>query len=102
MFCSVVGRQRFIRDKMNAALSMGGSVKDTVTETLHFYKPAANNHMTDKLAPPKINQVVSPGLNLKKRKQESSSCDAAHQSPPTKCLSSSSFTAEDLDLLNSY
>ncbi|XP_013862928.1 leucine-rich repeat-containing protein 42 isoform X2 [Austrofundulus limnaeus] len=97
------GRQKFVRDVMNAAPPMGGSVKDSVIEKLHFYKPAANNHRKDKLVPPLINhQVASPGLNLKKRKQESSSCDAALQSPPTKCLSSSAFTAEDLDLLNSY
>ncbi|XP_037828937.1 leucine-rich repeat-containing protein 42 isoform X2 [Kryptolebias marmoratus] len=97
------GRQKFVRDVLNAAPLITGSVKDSSTEKLHFYKPAANKHAKEKPVPPASSRrVLPPCSDIKKRKQESSSCDASRQSPPTKRSSSSAFTAEDVDLLNSY
>lgn len=104
-FPSVVGRQKFVRNVLDAAPLNSGSVNDSRIEKLHFYKPAANNHM--KVEPEPVpralnHQATSPCFTLKKQKQESNSCDASRQSPPTKRLCSSAFTAEEMDLLNSY
>ncbi|XP_037537776.1 leucine-rich repeat-containing protein 42 [Nematolebias whitei] len=99
------GRQKFVRNVLNAAPLKSGSVDASSIEKLHFYKPAANNHMKGEPEPvPRAlnHQVTSPCFNPKKRKQESNSCDASRQSSPTKRLCSSAFTAEEMDLLNSY
>ncbi|XP_015232068.1 PREDICTED: leucine-rich repeat-containing protein 42 isoform X1 [Cyprinodon variegatus] len=100
------GRQKFVREVLNAAPLTGENGKRTNMEKLHFYKPTANNHLIEKMDPSttKCLQVRNPTCYIKKRKPESSKCDDSHQSPPTKIHRSSSlvFTAEDADLLNSY
>ncbi|KAM9719749.1 leucine-rich repeat-containing protein 42 isoform 2-T2 [Menidia menidia] len=94
------GRQKFVRDVLNATPLSG---EESCTEQLHFYRPTSNNHLTEiQVSPTTNHQVKSPSCNLKKRKQEPGTCSASHNSPPTKRSPSSSLTAEDMDLLNSY
>ncbi|XP_014853178.1 PREDICTED: leucine-rich repeat-containing protein 42 isoform X3 [Poecilia mexicana] len=100
------GRQKFVREVLNAAPLVSEDGKQTNMEKLHFYKPTGNNHLCGKMDPSttKCLQARNPTCNVAKTKQESSKCDASHQSPPTKTKRSSSLvlTAEDTELLNSY
>ncbi|KAM4728091.1 leucine-rich repeat-containing protein 42 isoform 2-T2 [Anableps anableps] len=100
------GRQKFVREVLNAAPLISENGKEANLEKLHFYKPTANNSISGKMDPSttKCLQIRNPSCNIRKRKQESNKCDTSRQSPPTKTKRSSSlvFTAEDTDLLNSY
>ncbi|XP_008432610.1 leucine-rich repeat-containing protein 42 isoform X1 [Poecilia reticulata] len=100
------GRQKFVREVLNAAPLISEDGKQTNMEKLHFYKPTGNNHLCGKMDPSttKCLQARNPTCNVAKTKRESSKCDASHQSPPTKTKRSSSLvlTAEDTELLNSY
>lgn len=100
------GRQKFVREVLNAAPLMSENRKEASIEKLHFYKPTVDNHLRGKMDPSKgkCHQVCNPSCNIRKRKLESSKCDVSHQSLPTKTIRSSSlvFSAEDIDLLNSY
>ncbi|KAM9349356.1 leucine-rich repeat-containing protein 42 [Symphorus nematophorus] len=97
------GRQKFVRDVLNAAPLVCESEEDTKRERLHFYRPAGNSHMPEKQTSSTGNQQAKPSWhNIKKRQRQSERCDSSSQSPPTKRLSSSALTAEDIDLLNSY
>ncbi|XP_078120378.1 leucine-rich repeat-containing protein 42 isoform X2 [Sander vitreus] len=97
------GRQKFVREVLNAAPLVCESEEETKRERLHFFRPAANNHIPEKQTPSTTNNQAKPAWhNIKKRQRKSERCDSSHQSPPTKRLSSSTLTAEDMDLLNSY
>ncbi|KAM4552895.1 leucine-rich repeat-containing protein 42 isoform 4-T4 [Odontesthes bonariensis] len=97
------GRQKFVRDVLNAAPLNGENVEVSSREKLHFYRPATNSHVTERQISSATNhQVKSPCNNVKKRKQEPGTCSASQKSPPIKRSPSSSLTAEDIDLLNSY
>uniref|UniRef100_UPI0037E943C2 leucine-rich repeat-containing protein 42 n=1 Tax=Semicossyphus pulcher TaxID=241346 RepID=UPI0037E943C2 len=97
------GRQKFVREVLNAAPVVCESKEDAKSDRLHFYKPAANSHIPEKLTPSSANPQAKPSWhNIKKRQRQSERCDSSPQSPPTKRLSSSALTAEDIDLLNSY
>ncbi|XP_034559040.1 leucine-rich repeat-containing protein 42 isoform X2 [Notolabrus celidotus] len=97
------GRQKFVRDVLNAAPLLCQSAEDTKSETLRFYRPAANSHIPEKQTPAATYHPAKHScLNIKKRQRQSERCDSSHQSPPTKRPSSSALTAEDMDLLNSY
>uniref|UniRef100_A0A8C9YZ47 Leucine-rich repeat-containing protein 42 n=1 Tax=Sander lucioperca TaxID=283035 RepID=A0A8C9YZ47_SANLU len=97
------GRQKFVREVLNAAPLVCESEEETKRERLHFFRPAANNHIPEKQTPSTTNNQAKPAWhNIKKRQRQSERCDSSNQSPPTKRLSSSALTAEDMDLLNSY
>ncbi|CAK6965633.1 leucine-rich repeat-containing protein 42 isoform X1 [Scomber scombrus] len=97
------GRQKFVREVLNAAPLVSEREEEASRERLHFYKPAANNHIPEKTIISATNhQAKTPWQNVKKRQRQSERCDSTHQSPPTKRTSSSALTAEDIDLLNSY
>ncbi|XP_042353954.1 leucine-rich repeat-containing protein 42 isoform X2 [Plectropomus leopardus] len=98
------GRQKFVREVLNAAPLVCESEEDAKTERLHFFKPAENNHKPEKQTPSTSNHQAKPCWhNIKKRQRQSERRDSSHQSPPPKRLSSpSALTAEDMDLLNSY
>lgn len=97
------GRQKFVRDVLNAAPLVCRSTEDVESETLHFYRPASNNHTPEKLTPSATcRQAKQPCDSMKKRQRRSERCDRSPRSPPTKRLSSAALTAEDMDLLNSY
>lgn len=98
------GRQKFVREVLNAAPLIRED--EAKRETLHFHRPAADNHMKEKQSPSTTHhQVQTPSHDNQKRKYQSEKCDTSHtshQSPPAKRSSSSTLTAEDIDLLNSY
>lgn len=97
------GRQKFVRDVLNAAPLVCESEEEAKTERLHFYRPAANSHIPEKQTPSTAaTQAMPSWINVKKRQCQSERCDSLHQDRPTKRLSSPSLTAEDIDLLNSY
>ncbi|XP_060901254.1 leucine-rich repeat-containing protein 42 isoform X2 [Labrus mixtus] len=96
------GRQKFVRDVLNAAPLVCESKEDAKKERLHFYRPAANNLIPEKHASPATNHQGKALQNIKKRKRQSETRDSACQSVPTKHSSSSVLTAEDVDLLNCY
>ncbi|XP_074544268.1 leucine-rich repeat-containing protein 42 [Halichoeres trimaculatus] len=97
------GRQKFVRDVLNAAPLVHQSTEDAKSETLHFYRPASNNHTPEKLNPSATyRQAKQHGDSMKKRQRQLERCDLSPESPSTKRLSSSALTAEDMDLLNSY
>ncbi len=102
-FFSLVGRQKFVREVLYAAPLVCESKEEAKTERLHFYRPAANSHTPVKWTPSTTNHQAKPSWhNIKKRQRQSERCDSSHQSRPTKRLSSSALTVEDIDLLNSY
>ncbi|XP_053740184.1 leucine-rich repeat-containing protein 42 [Synchiropus splendidus] len=86
------GRQRFVREVLNAAPAVCESTAQTTEETLHFCKP---DHGTSATRTLPSNQEVERRGSGKRRRE---SCDRL--SPPTKL--SPAFTEEDLDLLNCY
>ncbi|CAJ1072634.1 leucine-rich repeat-containing protein 42 isoform X2 [Xyrichtys novacula] len=100
------GRQKFVREVLKAAPLICESAEDAKSERLHFSKPAANNHIPGKLTLPATNHHAKHSCQaMKKRQRQSGDCDRSPQatrSPPSKRLSSSTLTAEDMDLLNSY
>lgn len=101
--CSLVGRQKFVREVLNAAPLVCERDEEVKRERLHFYRPAANSHIPERQTPSTTNhQAKSSWQNLKKRPRQLEKCDSSRQSPPAKRLSSSTFTAEDIDLLSSY
>lgn len=96
------GRQRFVRDVLNAAPLVCESEDEAKKEKLHFYRPAENSLKTEKRTSSATNHQVTSCQNTKKRQRQSEMCDSSCQNPPTKRLSLSALTAEDVDLLNSY
>lgn len=97
------GRQKFVREVLNAAPLVCESEKEAERERLHFFRPAANSHVPEKQNPPARSHEGKPSWdNIKKRQRQSGKPDSSHRSPPTKRLSSSALSAEDMDLLNSY
>ncbi|XP_039999419.1 leucine-rich repeat-containing protein 42 isoform X2 [Xiphias gladius] len=97
------GRQKFVREVLHAKPLVCESEEEAKRERLHFYRPAANNHILEKRVPCKINpQAKTSGHSVKKRQRQLERCDSSHHSPPTKRATSSALTAEDIDLLNSY
>ncbi|KAM3865873.1 leucine-rich repeat-containing protein 42 [Diretmus argenteus] len=93
------GRQKFIREVLHTTFSTQENEEETKGERLHFYKPAANDRMSEIQLPRTTRDHAQPSCcNVKKRQHQSERCD----SPPTKRLSSSALTAEDMELLNNY
>lgn len=91
------GRQKFVRDILNAAPVIFEKEDEDNKETLHFYKACDNNLIQEKQhCSSAACSEVRPS-SFKKRPQ-SDRCDS--EAPPTK--RSSVFTPEDMDLLNSY
>ncbi|XP_028284059.1 leucine-rich repeat-containing protein 42 isoform X2 [Parambassis ranga] len=95
------GRQKFIREVLNAAPLIHDNTQDSEREKLHFYRPEGNNRIKE-IPLPTNHKVKTAPNNIKKRKHQSDTGDASHKSPPSKRPSSSALTAEDMDLLNSY
>lgn len=87
------GRHKFIRQMLNAAPQTPESDEETRKETLHFYRPDASRHQPDRHL---------PCQNVKKRPRYTEKYSSSHQDPPAKRLTSSTLTAEDMELLNSY
>lgn len=103
MFCIVVGRQKFVREVLNAAPVVCENVEEANGDRLHFYKPAAKKHMLEEQVPLAASHQAKPSWhNAKKRQRQSEIEDSSRHSPPTKRLSTSALSAEDIDLLNSY
>ncbi|XP_041805603.1 leucine-rich repeat-containing protein 42 [Chelmon rostratus] len=97
------GRQKFVRDVLNASPLVCENEEEAKRERLHFCRPAATGHVPEKQTASTTNHQAKPSWhNFKKRQRQSERCDSSHQSPPAKRLSSSAFTAEDVELLNSY
>lgn len=102
-FLSLVGRQKFVREVLNAAPLVCESEEEAKKERLHFYRPSANGHIPEKQTPATTNHQAKPSWhNIKKRQGQLERSDSSRQSPPTKRVSSSALSAEDIDLLNSY
>ncbi|XP_030257728.1 leucine-rich repeat-containing protein 42 isoform X2 [Sparus aurata] len=97
------GRQKFVREVLNAAPLVCESEEEAKKERLHFYRPSANGHIPEKQTPATTNHQAKPSWhNIKKRQGQLERSDSSRQSPPTKRVSSSALSAEDIDLLNSY
>ncbi|XP_036940630.1 leucine-rich repeat-containing protein 42 isoform X1 [Acanthopagrus latus] len=97
------GRQKFVREVLNAAPLVCQSEEEAKKERLHFCRPAANGHIPERQTPATTNHQAKPSWhNIKKRQRQTESSDSSRQSPPTKRVSSSALSAEDIDLLNSY
>ncbi|XP_028987742.1 leucine-rich repeat-containing protein 42 [Betta splendens] len=97
------GRQKFVREVLNAAPLVCDDEDDANRERLHFYKPAVNRRTLDEQVSDRENVQAKPSWhNSKKRQHQPESCGSSHHSPPTKRLSASVLSAEDMDLLNSY
>ncbi|XP_069548509.1 leucine-rich repeat-containing protein 42 isoform X1 [Brachyistius frenatus] len=97
------GRQKFVREVLNAVPLICQNAEEAETERLHFCRPAANSHVKETQNPTTTNhQAKTPWRDTKKRKHQSEKCDTPRPSPPTKRASPSGFSAEDIDLLNSY
>lgn len=97
-----VGRQRFVRDVLNASPLLSESHDGPKGERLHFYKPDPRR---DAAARRNISTGSRGGRGacreMRKRQRRSEGCDRSSESPPSK-RAAAAFTAEDLDLLNSY
>lgn len=101
--CSLVGRQKFVREVLNAAPLSCEKDEEAVQERLHFYRPAGNGHTPERQTPSTTKRHERPlWHNLKKRPRQSETRDKSQRSPPAKRLSPSTLTAEDIDLLSSY
>ncbi|XP_023263176.1 leucine-rich repeat-containing protein 42 isoform X1 [Seriola lalandi dorsalis] len=97
------GRQKFVREVLNAAPLVCESEEEAKRDRLHFYRPEAKNHIPEKQVPYTVNQQEKTSWhNIKKRQRQSERCDSLRRSPPTKRSPSSALTAEDIELLNSY
>ncbi|KAM3604311.1 uncharacterized protein V6R79_009332 [Siganus canaliculatus] len=97
------GRQKFVREVLNAAPLVCGNEEEAKSATLHFYRPAANSHMPEKQVSSTTNHEVKPARhNLKKRQRQQDECATSCPNPPAKRLSSAALTADDIELLNSY
>ncbi|XP_062260626.1 leucine-rich repeat-containing protein 42 [Platichthys flesus] len=97
------GRQKFVREVLNATPLVCESEEEDKRERMHFYRPASNYHMPEKQVPHKTNHPAKSSCHgIKKRPRQSEGCDSSHLSPPTKRSPSSAVNAEDLELLNSY
>ncbi|XP_076004401.1 leucine-rich repeat-containing protein 42 [Genypterus blacodes] len=95
------GRQKFVRDVLNATPLVLETEEEAATGRLHFYKPAANTPKPDFETPtiPTANQTSKVfQVNSMKRPRQSDSCDGLDRNPPPKRV----LTIEDFDLLNSY
>lgn len=93
------GRQRFVRDILNAAPVVFDKDDDANRETLHFSKASGDSTREQQQTSSAAGLAVRPlvrSQNGQKRPQ-SAVCD--RDAPPAK---RSSITAEDMDLLNSY
>lgn len=103
VFCTLVGRHKFVREVLNAAPLVCENEEEANRERLHFYRPAAKKHILEEQVPFATSHQAKPSWhNAKKKQRQSKSCDSSHHSPPTKRLSTSGLSAEDIDLLNSY
>ncbi|XP_030015671.1 leucine-rich repeat-containing protein 42 [Sphaeramia orbicularis] len=96
------GRQKFVREVLKATPLVCESEGNTNTETLHFYKPSVIGCTQEKHNSSAVCDDKHYWHNYKKRQRQVERCDTVHESPPTKRLSSLAFSAEDMDLLNSY
>lgn len=97
------GRQKFVRDVLNAAPLVCRSTEDAKSGALHFYRPASDSHVPEKQTEAETcRQAKQLCDSTRKRQRPLERCERSPQSPPTKRVSSSALTAEDMDLLNSY
>ncbi|XP_030608234.1 leucine-rich repeat-containing protein 42 isoform X1 [Archocentrus centrarchus] len=96
------GRQKFVREILNATPLAHKCVEEAKSERLHFYRPANSDRRERQIFSVANNDVQTLYHGIKKRKLQSETCDTLNQSPPRKHLPSPALTAEDVDLLNSY
>ncbi|XP_011614538.1 leucine-rich repeat-containing protein 42 isoform X1 [Takifugu rubripes] len=94
------GRQKFVRDVLNAAPVACTRAEEAKRDVLHFYRPAASAHPPDRQTPSSTShhQALLSCQNLKKRQRLPENGDAPRQGPPKK----PTLTAEDIDLLSNY
>ncbi|XP_024914391.1 leucine-rich repeat-containing protein 42 isoform X2 [Cynoglossus semilaevis] len=90
------GRQKFVREVLNTSPLIHDSQDDVTKDCLHFFKPAAYNQKNSDQSPAE-KKVIGSCHGVRKRKRELETLDKSHLGP-----SSSSFSAEDIVLLNSY
>ncbi|CAN9502747.1 unnamed protein product [Ophioblennius macclurei] len=96
------GRQKFVREVLNGAPLVCEGARDETNsaETLHFYKPdgagETPSSTTSSRAP-----CPAAGVNKRKRQTQESADQRPHKHTLMP-LPSSTFTAEDIDLLDSY
>ena len=75
---------------------------EDATEKLHFYKPTPKHGIPEVQVNDTTEDSLKPFcLNARKR-QRQTEVSETHRSPPGKRFSSSTLTAEDEDLLDSY
>lgn len=91
------GRQKYVRDILNAAPVVFEKEDESKNETLHFYRPYDNTLKQENPASSSTARNEVKPYNSKKR-QPLNMCDS--ETPPAK--RPLVFTAEDMDLLNSY
>ncbi|XP_022054812.1 leucine-rich repeat-containing protein 42 isoform X1 [Acanthochromis polyacanthus] len=95
------GRQKFVREVLNAAPLIHERVEEADNGKLHFYRPS-NNQAVEKDIPSMTDCEVKTPCHIKKRKHQPEKHDTLQHCPPAKQTCSSALTAEDIDLLNSY
>ncbi|XP_029929616.1 leucine-rich repeat-containing protein 42 [Myripristis murdjan] len=96
------GRQKFVRDVLDASPLVSEKENEAEREKMHFFKPAANSTPEIQLPSATSDHSKPACYNAKKRLRQSDECDSQHRTPPAKRFSASGLTVEDMDLLNSY
>ncbi|XP_048106873.1 leucine-rich repeat-containing protein 42 isoform X2 [Alosa alosa] len=91
------GRERFVRETLNSTPVLCNKSDDVILR-LQFYRPA----LQEEIAVDADSKTDTPAQKGMKRKRSMENEKAVVNSKSSKRQSVSSFSAEDLDLLNSY
>ena len=99
-----VGRQKFVRDVLHAMpLAQEQMEEKDKRDRLQFCKPRETHPVTEiKLSGTTKCYKQHARQGVKKRQRESQNNDDPQHSPPSKRFSSSTLTAEDMELLDNY
>ncbi|CAL8346479.1 unnamed protein product [Merluccius merluccius] len=96
------GRQKFISDVLNAMPVVRHDEDEDKTEKLHFYKPAPKRGTPEVKVNDRAEDSLKPSCHNARKRQRQSEDSETRRSPPGKRFSSSTLTAADIDLLDSY
>ncbi|CAL8320776.1 unnamed protein product [Arctogadus glacialis] len=96
------GRQKFISDVLNSMPLVRPNEDEDATEKLHFYKPTPKHGIPKVQVNDTAEDSPKPScLNARKRQRQTEGSET-RRSPPGKRFSSSTLTAADKDMLDSY
>ncbi|KAK0146268.1 Leucine-rich repeat-containing protein 42 [Merluccius polli] len=96
------GRQKFISDVLNAMPVVRHDEDEDKTEKLHFYKPAPKHGTPEVKVNDRAEDSLKPSCHNARKRHRQSEDSETRRSPPGKRFSSSTLTAADIDLLDSY